>query len=212
MRSDQEGNGIVAWGDPWLIQRLKKPRQYPEGHFMKGKDNPFAFGGGLRNGGLSKEAMDVLRNIFTFDYMGSAEFEFGALPKALASMAISRNELVATSFSIDMGDVHFDPTWDGQNLLPPKSGTKKDVYLIAAGSHAQPAEKFIRSLVGKRASRLKEASFFREALLDLKNPERDSWLHDVKGWLDIENCFFFFVDSEMFEKTKDLFFEAAKAS
>ena len=47
----------------WLIQRLNKPREY-EGK-LKGLENAFSFGGGLVNGGLSKEAMELLN----FDYM-----------------------------------------------------------------------------------------------------------------------------------------------
>ncbi len=55
--------------DSWLIQRLKPA--YP-GLVQLWVDNPFAFGGGLRNGGLSGEAMNLLRGIFSFDYMGAA--------------------------------------------------------------------------------------------------------------------------------------------
>ena len=57
---------------PYLIQRLEKSKNYV---------NPFSFGGGLVNGGLSKDAMSLLKPIFSFDYMGSAEFDFGVLPK-----------------------------------------------------------------------------------------------------------------------------------
>lgn len=53
----------------YLVQRLNRP--------TNGYDNPFSFGGGLKNGGLSEDAMKLLRPIFSFDYMGSAEFEFG---------------------------------------------------------------------------------------------------------------------------------------
>jgi hypothetical protein len=67
----------------WLIQRLEKSH----GNY----DNPFSFGGGLKNGGLSPDAMNLLRPIFSFDYMGSAEFEFGAIPKSLKYMADNIN-------------------------------------------------------------------------------------------------------------------------
>jgi len=63
----------------WLIQRLKKPYQSNgQGLEKLGfKDNPFAFGVGLLNGGISPEAMDLTREIWRYDYMGSAEFEWG---------------------------------------------------------------------------------------------------------------------------------------
>ena len=62
----------------YLIQRLKKPVDF---------DNPFSFGGGLQNGGLSKNAMKLVRGIWSFDYMGCAEFEFGAIPESLGNIA-----------------------------------------------------------------------------------------------------------------------------
>lgn len=57
----------------FLVQRLHKPAKW----------SPFAFGGGLKNGGLSDEAVSVLESIFSPDYMGAAEYEFGVLPEAL---------------------------------------------------------------------------------------------------------------------------------
>src|SRR3972149_3511420 len=73
---------------PYYIQRLGKPYS----------TTPFSFGGGLINGGLADEAMKMLDSIFSFDYMGSAEFEWGAVPTALQSLAnlSSKNELSTT--------------------------------------------------------------------------------------------------------------------
>jgi hypothetical protein len=72
----------------YLIQRLEKPVKMD--HPIFGKDNPFSFGGGLQNGGLSAEAMNLLRPIFAFDYMGAAEFEFGAVPESLTELHQSK--------------------------------------------------------------------------------------------------------------------------
>lgn len=66
----------------YLIQRLNKPTNF---------NNPFSFGGGYRNGGLSEEAMKLLSPIFSFDYMGSAEFEFGAVPEAFQKLSNAEN-------------------------------------------------------------------------------------------------------------------------
>jgi hypothetical protein len=70
---------------PYLVQRLKKPI---------GQVNPFSFGGGYKNGGMSDEAMAILKEIFSFDYMGSAEFEFGAVPKAFQALTEEQANLV----------------------------------------------------------------------------------------------------------------------
>lgn len=70
--------------ESWLIQRLSQPRG---GGLVGELAESLSFGGGLRNGGLSAEAMAVLRQLFSFDYMGAAEFEFGALAEAFGRMA-----------------------------------------------------------------------------------------------------------------------------
>lgn len=75
------------WVDSWLIQRVQKPLQLKNPHPVFG-DNPniFCFGGGLVNGGLSKEAAQMLNKLWRWDYMGASEFEWGAVPSALHAM------------------------------------------------------------------------------------------------------------------------------
>lgn len=79
----------------YLVQRLTKPMGGRMGAFSEA----FAFGGGLRHGGVSDGAMDLLRQVFAFDYMGAAEFEWGAVPKALDGM-LRRGRLSAWSFVV----------------------------------------------------------------------------------------------------------------
>lgn len=66
--------------ETWLIQRLHKPL---------GKPNPFSFGGGYKNGGFSDNVANTLSKICGFDYMGSAEYEFGDVPKAFKNLMTS---------------------------------------------------------------------------------------------------------------------------
>lgn len=199
MRSEYNGGPIEEWNEPWLIHRLQKP-------FGDDRDltsRIFAFGGGMRDGGLTKAAMNILQEVFTFDYMGSAEYEYGAVPKALRSMVASIPDLSAGSFKIDMGDIVVDK-WEERHFKKTKKGEKKTVYLLAKKSHHKQAEKYIRSLVGKKPPQLKEASNFRDALLEPSDPKED-WRQRTQGWLDINNCLFFFTDKDMSERTTALF-------
>lgn len=208
MMSRFDGGPIGEWQKPWLIQRLNRPRVLPEGHFLHGKDNPFAFGGGFRNGGFSPKAMDILRPIFSFDYMGSAEFELGTVPKAMQSMITSSEDLGTTSFEIEQADVRFDPL-DERHFHPAVKGVKRVVHLISKTSHQKPAEKYIRSMIEKVPPQLKGHSNFKRALLDPKDL-KEGWLTQTQGWLDVDNCLFFFTDSKMFEQVKAIFFEVPK--
>ncbi|MDO8604191.1 MAG: hypothetical protein Q7K40_02205 [bacterium] len=59
-----------------LIQRLKLPQ----------KESLPAFGGGLKHGGLSEKAWEIISAICSFDAMGASEFEMGALPEAIQKL------------------------------------------------------------------------------------------------------------------------------
>lgn len=161
----------------YLIQRLNKPRGNDT---MSGLMNALSFGGGLINGGLSKESMELLRPIFSFDYMGAAEYEFGAVPQALSMMAK-----------------------DIKNYAPGKIRLNgMMVYYICRKSETDEVEKLLMDLA-KDKVRLKMSSHFSAALGLSKWFKKE----DVKtiGWLELNNGFMFFTDEECFKKTCDLF-------
>lgn len=156
----------------YLIQRLEKPY----GHI-----NPFSFGGGYVNGGMSKEASEILKNIMSFDYMGAAEYEFGSLPKSLDNIAKSKNEYVS-----------FSKEYNG----------KVPVYVIC---HSVMVEEIKRMLSELAKGKIQTKGFtnFRAAI------GMDSFLTKEKcktvGWLELNNDFFFFTDKKMFENVSALF-------
>jgi hypothetical protein len=178
----------------WLIQRLERPS---DGTALLGRDNPFSFGGGLRNGGLSDEAMDLLRGIFSFDYMGAAEFEFGAVPAALREIAKNAKHYRAFSFSIAYADV--PAHWRDKSGVTPSGNAV--VYVICSAAHAEEVEDRIRGWASREyGNRLKAESQLASTLRP--DPEYQS---RVCGWLELDNGFFFFTDDAMWEKTARLF-------
>lgn len=73
------------WQRQWLIQRYEKPRNTESP--LAQISLAFSFGGGLINGGLPKEAAEILNKIMIPEYMGSAEYEFGILRETIAKIA-----------------------------------------------------------------------------------------------------------------------------
>jgi len=186
----------------FLIQRLEKSIILPEGHPWKDIDNPFAFGGGLVNGGLSKEAMNVLRPIFRFDYMGSSEFEYGAVPKALARIAENAKNLVKTELRIPNERIKVMNRWDLERCNPLPKGGETVVYILCQRDHLEHVKTLIYGLIDdENRVNLKEHTGLVAALLERKDGTRGR----VCGWLELDNGFFFFSDKEMFEKTAALF-------
>lgn len=177
----------------WLVQRLQKPFNLPPDHQMAKLANAFSFGGGLRDGGLSKEAMGLIQDIFRFDYMGSAEFEWGAVPEALSKLASS--ELEAFTVAIELAKV--PANWRDQSGEVPEGSAI--LFVIAPKKEAQEVAERIETLAYEKVD-TKERVGLHEAL----RPFND-WDGETAGWLELDNGFMFFRDGNMFQQTCKLF-------
>jgi len=170
--------------ETYLIQRLKKPfepAKTERGLLFQKCATGLAFGGGLINGGLSKEAMELFRPIFRFDYMGSAEFEFGAVPKALSKIFTDKSNYV-------VGYIDF------------ANNVNSVVCYICHKDHEQEVQKRIKKLaVNEIDFRLKERCKLSEVL------EGTTYSKDIGGWLELNNGYMFFTDTNMSEKIIELF-------
>ena len=129
--------------------------------------------------------MDLIRGIFSFDYMGAAEFEYGEVPKALQEMkecALSAC-LVAKTMKTKKGEEVF--------LIIPKKHEKKIIQRINLLRNGTPRHEEVW---------LKEHCGLKEYF----NSDHE-WDKKNVGWLELDNAFMFFVDKEMWEKTCELF-------
>ena len=180
----------------YLIQRLKTPFE-SEG-LAKGLVNAFAFGGGLVNGGLSKEAMELLGDIFRFDYMGSAEFEWGAVPKALSKIADSIESYIA--FGEDV-KYKYRQYYYGRKKDPEDLSGKAKVYIICLKDDKEEVVDRIK----KFAVNHKDCFTKERVCLDEVLSGSSEYNKDLGGWLELDNGYFFFTDKEMYAKTCRLF-------
>jgi len=169
----------------WLVQRLKKPFEMNAKLF--GPDNPFAFGGGLKNGGLSDEAMNLIRGIFRFDYMGSAEFEFGAVPKTLHKIANNHTDYTGVSF-----------------VVTTKEKNESLVYVICNIKEFDEVKRRIEAWAFDEWSRNGEVQTKEHVGIN-SHINGSKYSEDQEGWLELDNGYFFFTDEKMFEQTRELF-------
>jgi len=164
-----------------------------------------AFGGGIKNGGLGKKAMNLLKPIFSFDYMGSSEFEWGAVPEALDKISSNHKDYMKFTISIDMKDVKKNYRRTDSKIkkekLTPQSKDFKSIYVICNKNIQKEVETYIRKLAeGNNTIRLKESSMLDNSL----DPVED-YDGQIQGWLELDNGFMFFLDKEMYDKTIKLF-------
>jgi hypothetical protein len=155
----------------YYVQRLNAPAQ----------PTPFDFGGGYLNGGINKEAMAIISKVFSFDYMGSAEFEWGAVPTALQTLnAADKLATFTISTRVD--------------------GEDKMIYGICLPHVVDDTIAWVVAAAKGNTGNLKENLGLGEAL-------RGNEYARTKGWLKIEEdkrCdepFMFFIDKDMFTNT-----------
>lgn len=165
----------------YLIQRLHKPHTFKIGGIVIG-DNPFSFGGGLKNGGLSNDAMKILRTIFTFDYMGSAEFEWGAVPEALRFIAEQSEKS-----NIVTGEL---------NII-----NEYKVYYVSPKEYEEEVKTRIYKLM---EDEYKNFHLKERCGLNKYFTSDNEWDKRNVGWLELDNGFAFFVDKEMFDNFKKI--------
>lgn len=156
------------------IHKIQRLAATYEGH----EKNPFNFGCGLINGGLTKEAMNIVKDIFAFDYMGAAEFEWGAVPTALGKIFALAVENKLSSFQ-----------------LPNK------LYVICPTDIKSDLTEWLNAIyIDEYSVRLKET-------LGLKRSVEGSNIHGwlkIEADNYCEEPFMFFTSLSMYEKTCEL--------
>lgn len=177
----------------YLVQRLVKPyiSKNNTGDILISTAEYFSFGGGLKNGGLSEDAMKMLRPIFSFDYMGSAEFEFGAVPDAFRQIAKGINESEAFELEVK----YKAKNWKSRETVE----GKKKVYIICHKEFKNEVIERIKNWAVTDYNNTKAVICFNWSLAELARYE------NIIGWLELDNGFIFFKDKEAFEKTKQIF-------
>jgi len=167
----------------YLIQRLKQPI---------GRVNPFSFGGG--GGMMSKEAMVALAQIWSWDYMGAAEFEFGAVPEAFGKM--EGKDVIANFFTVP-----YKYEFMGWRDTPRQTfeGKQKVFYICIAEQEDEVKER-LKIWAKKEPGGTKERIRFNEGLATVPT-EIDS---GVVGWFELDNGFFFFADEKMWRNACEI--------
>jgi hypothetical protein len=183
----------------YLIQRLEKPWVSPDGEIQR---NPFTFGCNP-SGGMSPEGWETIEGIFAFDYMGAAEFEFGAVPAALYFLIEQRNadNLECGSIELPQGNVHY---------ISPKPYTSEVLTRLRDFATDNPNQ-YTKEYVGLN-HKLKEMAIKALAEKQVKKkprknarPVKPPYESRAVGWLEIDNGYMFFTDKEMFTKVCNLF-------
>ena len=196
------------WNEPYLIQRLNKPFENPDTPLAK-FGRAFSFGGGLRDGGFSKEGMKLLEKIMEFDYTGSSEFEWGDVPRSFSYIAEHRKNYVFGSiqFKGKPYQVREIPEGKKNKKLINKPSREVTIWYICNKDEVENVEQYLVRLRNDKDIRLKETAMFRGSIFPEEDriPYSKITIERLGGWIDIVNHFMFFSDETMFQRVKELF-------
>jgi hypothetical protein len=187
-----------------LIQRLRRPThklyESDRGMVLAG----MSFGGGMKNGGLGEPAMRMLLRIFEFDYMGSSEFEHGAIPKSLQQIAKFGEDggLELRTFQVILEDIK----GAAPRTYTPRPEKEMPVYLVCPKKFGKTMEERARLIVEREGTfkttdpvRLHDG-FHLGTYLKYEPPYEDP----VVAGLEIDNHFLISADKELAEKFYEL--------
>jgi hypothetical protein len=210
----------------YLIHRLNKPDEpTPQGDWNVKVNRAFGEGGGGL--GLSDEARKLFRAVCNFDYMGAAEFEFGAVPNVLREIADKRERLVSFSFVLEVKDITPGYWRERQarelrqkELEAAKKAGKKPARAkkVVVTKEVEPKtfycicakglEEYTKTLIlniSARTQNLKENCRFSDVLDPEPTKEPKPWHDKLQGWLVYNPGIFFFVDKTMHDRMANIF-------
>jgi len=194
----------------YLVQRLQKPSLWDEGQRVD-LENMLKEKRTLTE--LYKGWSSLLKPLFQFDYMGSAEFEFGALPNFFKNLHVD-----ASKFALYEKEVEFSYR-EFSSLFPGVVYTgKKIVYAITRPEWQQETYRRISIFANDQHPeriRTKECVWLADAMSSdkvleahakLKTKSRPLCVHDKYiGWIELDNGFMFFLDKDVAVKFSAIF-------
>lgn len=169
------------------IQRLTKPT---------GNWNLSSFGCGGKKA-FPEKWQDVIAQLWNFDLMGNARFEFGAVPDALDKIStyVLKDDITTKTIKIPYKYVNI---WGDHSV---KEG-KGEIYIICRKPHLGEVIKRIKKYArNQRPNMCKTA----ERVMLSGSMAKDEVEKRYIGWLELNNGYMFFVDKKMYENTCKLF-------
>jgi hypothetical protein len=145
---------------PWLVQRISKPRT---------KLNPnsptlvqyYAHPKTEETRKQNELALKELGLLIPLDYMGAAEFEFGAVAKALRELCSQRADLIAFSQEVQGYPYSWETPAKEYTKNQPKSSRKVAGWCLR-GHENQLREFLLQEATDDSRNRLKERTGFQE--------------------------------------------------
>tara|TARA_R100001594_G_scaffold46628_1_gene79693 strand:+ start:1449 stop:2138 length:690 start_codon:yes stop_codon:yes gene_type:complete len=206
---DSPAIGRISKQKSWIVQRLNKPRGYinPYTDTIRDMEN--------------KSAQEIVKEVFTPDYMGAAEYEFGRLPESMARMFDNADKLSLNLFELsiiksEFPDLKLDPDKSVQDLLNDLPGEKKkNIFIVCYENNLGTIKdhilkhyhqgyinwQWMNYLGTKKMAKANGIEYEESAKRDYGSfylRVHKHWRdNDLQGWYDVENDFAWFINKKM---------------
>lgn len=179
---------------PYLFQKLITPEQ---NLWTK-------FGGGLPTGGIPSKQYKELTNIFDFDYMGAAEYEFGSLGESYTRFKKDSDNIRSENLKFQVSKKENKLSYKGSSNIRVRKVELHVLYRPDSINKNQCIE-FIEGVYNGKY-RIKAGCNIKtvvsnKALDDNYKP------YNTLGWWDINNDMIIFIDEDVKNKTLQFFKE-----
>jgi hypothetical protein len=205
----------VQYRPTYLIQGLEKP--------VNAKRNPFSFGGG--GSGLTTDAEELVSSVWSWRYMGAAEYEFGAVQKALSTIHdnASAGKMVATMVEIVATGKTMKDIWRRNGILKRAKPERTAVFVLCRADQLECVGITLNAIVNYAEIKyhghenpckvwLKRSIALGENLYDLRYQDNKRPLGDLElnnkrplGGLELDNGWIFTYEEDDFKKVCALF-------
>jgi len=195
----------MEWKKPYLVQILKQPWE-KTGTVRDGLQNAFSFGGGLKRGGFSKEAMQLLTNLWGWEYMGASEYEWGAVPEAMKKVVdyVNKNNYFAGYIEIEHPESVCNEhggvdIWNKKN---PKLITSK-VFILCHKLHTSYVTEFIWKVANSQQRITRD--YTNIAIVLYKGEKKLLYSSIAIGGLNLDNAFIYLTYEPSIQKMIQMF-------
>jgi len=195
----------MEWKKPYLVQILKQPWE-KTGTVRDGLQNAFSFGGGLKSGGFSKEAMQLLTNLWGWEYMGASEYEWGAVPEAMKKVVdyVNKNNYFAGYIEIEHPESVCNEhggvdIWNKKN---PKLITSK-VFILCHKLHTSYVTEFIWKVANSQQRITRD--YTNIAIVLYKGEKKLLYSSIAIGGLNLDNAFIYLTYEPSIQKMIQMF-------
>ena len=188
----------TTWKNPYLVQRLEALQSYKDSNLPK-DFSP------VTKETTPEQFRELRQSIFSYSYMGSSEYEWGAIPKAIKEFLEKKDDYIAVTVKVKGGKPNYKQetkyhTTKGKrtaykewrksydHIPGSNESVTKDVFIYCHKDHVEQITQWLNDAVSGdyNKTRCKEQHYCEDAILCDEEVKLETY-HRTIGGFDLDN-------------------------